>query len=120
MDKRRLSRLLLSIGTLVATSLVGSWLLGIRVTELAELVRSRQGLAGIGEAAAQDVYQTLQAVKNICFGLGLVVGVVGGVFIGAVATRTGARRIGAGHQEFYQGRARVNHVDEVSRSEDFR
>lgn len=110
MNKQQLSRLGISVGMLAAVSLGASWLLDIRVTELAELVRSRQGLAGIGEVAAQDVYQTLLTAKNVCFGMGLVVGIAGGIIIGATAaSRTGTRRLGSGqYQEFYQERSRVN------------
>lgn len=109
MNKRQLSRLGISVGVLAAVSLGASWLLDIRIAELAELVRSRQGLAGIGEVAAQDVYQTLLTAKNVCFGMGLFVGVAGGIIIGAAATSRTARRLGSGqYQEFYQERSRVN------------
>lgn len=110
MNKQKWSRLGLSIGVLAAVSLGASWLLDVRVAELAELVRSRQGLAGIGEVAAQDVHRTLLIAKNVCFGMGLVVGVAGGIIIGTIAaSRTGTRRIEAGqYQEFYQERSRVN------------
>ena len=112
MNKQKWSRLGVAVGVLAGISLGASWLLDVRVAELAELVRSRQGLAGIGEAAAADVYQTLQAAKNISFGLGLVAGVIGGVFIGSSTTRNEPRRLGSGqYQEFYQDRARVNHED---------
>lgn len=74
---RRKSQFFLAAGALAAAGLTASWFLDIRVAELAQLVRSRQGLAGIGESAALDVHQTLQGAKNLSFGTGVGIGAIG-------------------------------------------